>query len=41
MKDLEIPSSHSFVIADLMGNDTSGFVKVSELTYSCCGLSLL
>lgn len=30
MKDLEIPSSHSFVIADLMGNDTSGFVKVGS-----------
>ncbi|KAM0215142.1 hypothetical protein ACHAQD_008468 [Fusarium lateritium] len=31
MKDLEIPSSHSFVIADLMGNDTSGFVKVTQV----------
>jgi cell division control protein 24 len=31
MKDLEIPSSQSFVITDLMGNDTSGFVKVTQV----------
>ncbi|QGI81383.1 unnamed protein product [Fusarium fujikuroi] len=31
MKDLDIPSSHSFVITDLMGNDTSGFVKVTQV----------
>ncbi|KAJ3471891.1 hypothetical protein MRS44_001990 [Fusarium solani] len=29
MKELQIPSSHSFVITDLMGNDTSGFVKMT------------
>ncbi|KAI8692005.1 DH domain-containing protein [Fusarium sp. Ph1] len=31
MKELQIPSSHSFVITDLMGNDTSGFVKVTQV----------
>lgn len=28
LKRLEIPPSESFVISDLMGNDTTGFVKV-------------
>lgn len=28
MKDLQVPPAESFVITDLMGNDTSGFVKV-------------
>ncbi|KAF4448176.1 hypothetical protein F53441_8385 [Fusarium austroafricanum] len=31
MRELEIPASHSFVITDLMGNDTSGFVKVTQV----------
>ncbi|KAF4974420.1 hypothetical protein FZEAL_8675 [Fusarium zealandicum] len=31
MKELQIPSSHSFVITDLMGNDTGGFVKVTQV----------
>lgn len=31
MKDLQVPPSESFVITDLMGNDTSGFVKVCRL----------
>ncbi|KAL3608758.1 Guanine nucleotide exchange factor for Cdc42p [Fusarium poae] len=31
MKELDIPSSQSFVITDLMGNDTSGFVKVTQV----------
>ncbi|KAF4988922.1 hypothetical protein FDECE_14877 [Fusarium decemcellulare] len=31
MKELQIPSSQSFVITDLMGNDTSGFVKVTQV----------
>ena len=30
MKELQVPPSESFVITDLMGNDTSGFVKVCE-----------
>lgn len=30
MKELEIPSTQSFVITDLMGTDTSGFVKVCD-----------
>lgn len=30
MKDLRLPSSENFVIADLTKNDTSGFVKVSR-----------
>lgn len=30
MKELGLPSSDTFVITDLMGNDTSGFVKVCE-----------
>lgn len=29
LKDLQVPPSQCFVITDLMGNDTSGFVKVS------------
>lgn len=28
MKELQVPPAQSFVITDLMGNDTSGFVKV-------------
>jgi cell division control protein 24 len=28
MKELQVPASESFVITDLMGNDTTGFVKV-------------
>lgn len=28
MDELKVPASESFVITDLMGNDTSGFVKV-------------
>lgn len=28
MKNLQVPAAESFVITDLMGNDTSGFVKV-------------
>ncbi|KAI0837236.1 hypothetical protein F5Y06DRAFT_84718 [Hypoxylon sp. FL0890] len=31
MKRLEIPASESFVISDLMGNDTTGFVKVTQV----------
>ncbi|KAK6955148.1 hypothetical protein Daesc_002779 [Daldinia eschscholtzii] len=31
MKHLEIPSSESFMITDLMGNDTTGFVKVTQV----------
>ncbi|KAJ6440634.1 dextranase [Purpureocillium lavendulum] len=30
MKELQVPPTESFVITDLMGNDTSGFVKVSQ-----------
>ncbi|RCI14895.1 hypothetical protein L249_6999 [Ophiocordyceps polyrhachis-furcata BCC 54312] len=30
MKELRVPPSESFVITDLMGNDTSGFVKVGS-----------
>jgi cell division control protein 24 len=30
MKDLQVPPAESFVITDLMGNDTSGFVKVGS-----------
>jgi cell division control protein 24 len=37
MKELQVPPSDSFVITDLMGNDTSGFVKVS-LSCSRCFL---
>lgn len=28
LKELQVPSAESFVITDLMGNDTTGFVKV-------------
>lgn len=31
MKELQVPPAESFVITDLMGNDTSGFVKVREV----------
>ncbi|XDG03479.1 hypothetical protein ABKA04_003094 [Annulohypoxylon sp. FPYF3050] len=31
LKRLEIPPSESFVISDLMGNDTTGFVKVIQV----------
>ncbi|KAM0254870.1 hypothetical protein ACHAQJ_006362 [Trichoderma viride] len=31
MKDLQVPPADSFVITDLMGNDTSGFVKVTQV----------
>ncbi|KAI0181570.1 hypothetical protein GGR52DRAFT_44540 [Hypoxylon sp. FL1284] len=31
MKQLQIPTTESFVISDLMGNDTSGFVKVIQV----------
>lgn len=31
MKDLRVPPTESFVITDLMGNDTSGFVKVTQV----------
>ncbi|KAL7813609.1 guanine-nucleotide dissociation stimulator [Trichoderma aethiopicum] len=31
MKELQVPPSDSFVITDLMGNDTSGFVKVTQV----------
>ncbi|KAI1388970.1 uncharacterized protein F4822DRAFT_443723 [Hypoxylon trugodes] len=31
MKQLKIPASESFVISDLMGNDTTGFVKVTQV----------
>ncbi|KAL6812121.1 Pleckstrin homology domain-containing protein [Trichoderma sp. SZMC 28015] len=31
MKDLQVASSDCFVITDLMGNDTSGFVKVTQV----------
>lgn len=34
MKDLRVPPAESFVITDLMGNDTSGFVKVSSPLYA-------
>lgn len=30
MKELQVPPADSFVITDLMGNDTSGFVKVGR-----------
>lgn len=30
MKELQVPPAESFVISDLMGNDTSGFVKVGS-----------
>lgn len=36
MKDLQVPPAECFVITDLMGNDTSGFVKVRyDLARSC------
>lgn len=41
MKDLQVPTSESFVITDLMGNDTSGFVKVSCHSLRTWGLPLL
>ncbi|UKZ78559.1 hypothetical protein TrVFT333_006305 [Trichoderma virens FT-333] len=31
MKELQVAPSDSFVITDLMGNDTSGFVKVTQV----------
>ncbi|PNY30064.1 Rho guanine nucleotide exchange factor scd1 [Tolypocladium capitatum] len=31
MKELRVPPAESFVITDLMGNDTSGFVKVTQV----------
>ncbi|KJZ79712.1 hypothetical protein HIM_01181 [Hirsutella minnesotensis 3608] len=31
MKELRVPPSESFVITDLMGNDTGGFVKVTQV----------
>jgi cell division control protein 24 len=31
MKELQVPASESFVITDLMGNDTTGFVKVTQV----------
>jgi cell division control protein 24 len=31
MKELQVPSAESFVITDLMGNDTTGFVKVIQV----------
>ncbi|KAI5863550.1 hypothetical protein GGS23DRAFT_605084 [Durotheca rogersii] len=31
MKQLNIPASECFVISDLMGNDTTGFVKVTQV----------
>ncbi|RFU81677.1 guanine-nucleotide dissociation stimulator [Trichoderma arundinaceum] len=31
MKELQVQPSDSFVITDLMGNDTSGFVKVTQV----------
>ncbi|GAB0133341.1 guanine-nucleotide exchange factor Cdc24 [Epichloe bromicola] len=31
MKELQVPPAQSFVITDLMGNDTSGFVKVTQV----------
>lgn len=33
MDELKVPPQNSFVVTDLMGNDTSGFVKVSWLFY--------
>lgn len=39
MKDLQVSPTECFVITDLMGNDTTGFVKVSHgeymLPFSC------
>jgi cell division control protein 24 len=32
MKELKVPPGECFVITDLMGNDTSGFVKVSHIS---------
>ena len=40
MKELQIPSSHSFVITDLMGKGTRGFVKVGERQLGLVWLSL-
>lgn len=31
LKDLQMPPAETFVITDLMGNDTSGFVKVTQV----------
>lgn len=31
MKELQVPPAQSFVITDLMGDDTSGFVKVTQV----------
>ncbi|KAG5927065.1 hypothetical protein E4U42_002652 [Claviceps africana] len=31
MKELQVPPAQSFVITDLMGNDTTGFVKVIQV----------
>lgn len=40
LKQLMIPSAESFVISDLMGNDTTGFVKVrsTDWYYHALGL---
>lgn len=34
MDELRVPATESFVVTDLMGNDTSGFVKVSKVRAS-------
>ncbi|KAH7312728.1 Pleckstrin homology domain-containing protein [Stachybotrys elegans] len=31
MKELQVPPTESFVITDLLGNDTTGFVKVTQV----------
>ncbi len=39
MKDLKVPPGECFVITDLMGNDTSGFVKVNHNPLSTFNIS--
>lgn len=40
MDELKVPPQESFVVTDLMGNDTSGFVKVRGLLYRQVSLIL-
>ncbi|KAI2632135.1 hypothetical protein GGR54DRAFT_627602 [Hypoxylon sp. NC1633] len=39
LRQLKIPPSESFVISDLMGNDTTGFVKVTQVVNSVLDLA--
>ncbi|KAI1375991.1 hypothetical protein F4677DRAFT_92196 [Hypoxylon crocopeplum] len=39
MKQLQLPTTESFVISDLMGNDTTGFVKVTQVVNNVLDLA--